>query len=156
MFRYLLCGALLVAPTSASATDTVWWRTDGAVVMQQMNECLLYFYTKERAAIFTWRADGSETIAFQDDRFHFGDEHFTVGMRIDDHYLTGDLVGDGTDGLLIVALPHPIDQLLPHASEVQIRAANDKFDYDVTVPLLTAKIPALLTAVGKCRTVLKH
>lgn len=144
---------MLVTMTDmAQAKETVWWHTSGGAVMQLDNACSLFMYNKEQAAIVSWQTDGSEMIAFQDKEFRFQNgDRLAVAIRIDDHFLSGNLVGSGKGNILEVPLAAPIDDFLPEAKEIEIKMANANIDTEKTVQVNTAKMPALLSAVEKCR-----
>ena len=154
MFSWMLV-LLFIMTSMADAKQTVWWHTSGSAVMKLDNACSLFIYNKDQAAIVSWQADGSEMLAFQDQQLHFQDnDRLAVAIRIDDHFLTGDLVGSGSGNILTVPLAAPIDGFLPEAKEIEVKMAKAGIDTERTISVDTAKMPALLRAVEKCRAVL--
>jgi hypothetical protein len=153
MIRYLVCMLMLASPAAA---DTTWWHTRDAAVIGRTHSCSLYFYNDTQAVIITWNVDGAESLALQDrQRFHFPDnDPVVVTLHIDKTLLPVD-AGSGDNDLVIVPI-QPIDNLLPTASEISATVAAAHLDTaDLTMPVNTAKMPVLLTAVGKCRTMLR-
>lgn len=149
----ILLGATLLAPI-VPAADTTWWRTDGAAVLQTDQTCSLFFYTNDTAAIFSWTTT-SERISFQSQSFRFDpDDQVAVVVRFDDQILPGNLTGTGDGNMLTVPADH-LEDRLPHAHRLDIQFANGIVDSEVSMSLNPSKMPALLTAVAKCRHMLR-
>ena len=119
------------------------------------HDCSLFNYNSNQAVIFNWHADGSETLAVQDAQFQFQDSEFAAVVEIDDQPLVGNLVGHGSGNIVTIALDQPVDDRLRSATTVMVHLANVEIDQVFRFDLATQKMPALLTAVGKCRAVIK-
>jgi len=135
--------------------DTVWWRTSRAAVLQLSNVCSLFVYNADQAAIITWNASGAESVALQDRRFRFEtNARIAVVLRIDSTPISGDAIGTGTRNILTVPVQPNLDDVLLNGSTVNARIVVDGEVIEFNMEL-NEKMAVLMTAVGKCRTVLK-
>jgi hypothetical protein len=157
-------GGLAWTVPANCAPETDWWRTGGAAVVeyratQGETACSLFLYTDDRAAIVTWGRSGAKEISFEDRGWQFTtDQPIAVAVRVGDAWL-GDPAGD--DRLRLVAsvrqeqlsvpLGQPVEGLLRSAAKVTVRLPDREMSVDVD----RRKMPALLSAVERCRSTLR-
>jgi len=149
MLSRLLLAIVGIMMATGSLADTVWWRTKGATVVQTKNVCSLYIYDNERAAIFTWNKNGTESVAIDDSRLHL-DGVIVADIQIGDTWLEGrQAIGERT--MIAMQIEQPIVDLLRNATQLTVIVPNDQ----IVINLTPEKMPPLLTAVGKCQAVLR-
>jgi hypothetical protein len=155
MFRCLFGIALFAIAPPASA-ETVWWRTTGAAVIQlTQHDCSLFNYNNNQAVIVKWSANGSESLAVQDSQYQYDNMEFAVLVELGNKPLDGNLTGTGEGNIVTIDLPQPIDDQLRSAATVEVHLANVQVDHVFQFTLAKQKMPALLTAVSKCRAIIR-
>lgn len=151
MVRTIAIVLLLTGPVLAAEPQT-WWRTDGATVVQDGNECSLSFFDKNRVT-FTWNKETVE-IRLRDDSFNFKPQTpVAIAVQVGDIWLGNSdkpfLLASGSSADVSLALtPSMIDPLLTEADHVTVVVGTEKmmrFDFN------RAKMPALLKATTECR-----
>jgi hypothetical protein len=65
------------------------------------------------------------------------------------------LTGTGEGNIITIDLPQPIDDQLRSAATVEVHLANVQVDQVFQFTLAKQKMPALLTAVSKCRATIR-
>jgi hypothetical protein len=155
MFRCLF-GIALIAIAPPASAETVWWRTTGAAVIQLTpHDCSLFNYNNNQAVIVTWNADGSESLAVQDSQYQYDNMELAVLVALGNKPLDGNLTGIGEGNIVTIDLPQPIDDQLRSAATVEVHLANVQVDQVFQFTLAKQKMPALLTAVSKCRATVR-
>src|SRR5690349_10813797 len=155
MFRCLF-GIALIAIAPPASAETVWWRTTGAAVIQLTpHDCSLFNYNNNQAVIVTWNADGSESLAVQDSQYQYDNMELAVLVALGNKPLDGNLTGIGEGNIVTIDLPQPIDDQLRSAATVEVQLANVQVDQVFQFTLAKQKMPALLTAVSKCRATVR-
>jgi len=125
-------------------------------VLQLTNVCSLFVYNADQAAIVTWNAASTESVALQDKRFHFGAaDRVAVVLRIDEKTVTSDATGIGSRNILTVPVQQPLDDLLLNATSLTAQIVADGELSDFHIDLKIERMSALMNAVGKCRAGLK-
>lgn len=147
-------GCLAGLLCSSATAEIVWWRTQGAAVVQADRLCSLYIYNATQAAIVAWTKEGPQSIAFNDQRQHFENQSLLVMVRIGDAKSITD-VASGNGSMVTMPITESdetIRNLLQTATQI---SGSIPPDYEITITLNRQRMPALLMAVDKCRAVLR-
>jgi hypothetical protein len=150
--------------TAECASETDWWRTSGAAVVQHQyrdgaTACSLFIYKKDDAAVVTWGKASAKEISFYDDNWRFrADQPVRVAVRLGESWLGASdaqtlphLMASADQGRLSVPFDGPVEDLLRTATRITVLLSDQETSIDVDRP----KMPALLAAVGRCRANLK-
>jgi hypothetical protein len=165
-----LFGVIVAVPMLASshpvecASETDWWRTNGAAVVQHRTAldeaaCSLFVYNKDYAAVVTWGKASAREISFYHSDWQFGaDQPISVAVRLGESWLGAPapqnpphLTATAVQGRLSVPVSQPVEDLLRNATRITVQLADHEASIDVDRP----KMPALLAAVDRCRATLK-
>jgi hypothetical protein len=165
-----LLTAIVAAPVIASsspakcASETDWWRTNGAAVVQHPyrageTACSLFLYNKDDAAVVTWGKTTAKEISFYDDSWRFqSNQPVSVAVRLGEFWLGAPaaqtpphLMASADQGRLSVPVNEPVENLLRTATRITVQLAGQETSIYVERP----KMPALLSAVERCRASLK-
>jgi hypothetical protein len=161
----ILAATVIALPGPAEcASETDWWRTNGAAVVEHRNRlgeaaCSLFFYNTSDAAVVTWGKSDTKEISFYDSDWRFqANQPVSVAVRLGDTWLGGPadqnpphLVAYADQERLSVPVSEPMENLLRNATRISVQMADHVTSIDVERP----KMPALLAAVERCRAVLK-
>ena len=149
-----LIAFMVAAAAGQMAPDnqTVWWRTNGAVVVgfHKSDDCslLLYHASEDQGLAITWGKQSYEV-----ELVDFGKqfESAPAAIQIGNTWLNDpgrlDARATGDGHALTVALPTSPESLISSADHVTIKLQH----METTLPLPHAKMPALMAAVGRCR-----
>jgi hypothetical protein len=159
--------AVIIIATSSPvecAVETDWWRTSGAAVVEHRNRvgeaaCSLFLYNNTDAAVVTWGKANIREISFYDNDWRFqGNQPISVAVRLGETWLGGPadqnpphLIGYADQERLSVPVSEPMETLLRNATRISVQLA----DHETTIDVNRPKMPALLAAVERCRTVLR-
>jgi hypothetical protein len=146
------------------ASETDWWRTNGAAVVEHRNSggeaaCSLFFYNKDDAAVVTWGKANAKEISFYDNDWRFqANQPVSVAVRLGENWLGGPanqnpphLIAYADQARLSVPVKEPMEALLRNATRISVKLA----DHETSISVDRPKMPALLTAVERCRSILK-
>jgi hypothetical protein len=136
--------------TLIASADTVWWRTEGGTVVElrDTRECILFLTDRDKShgVAFTWLLD-LERIGIQDDRLLLSDgQTAQMSVRIGNTPID-DFVAVGTNGFASGVVTQSTEPLLRSADKITLRVN----DIELQIAVNQSKMPALLTAVDKCR-----
>lgn len=145
MLRFLLAATLA---THVAVKDTIWWRTEGAVVVQLSSTCSMVLSDRNDAAILTWNKAGAESVAFGVE-FPL-DPYPHIAVRIGETPLEVSKQVAG-NGILLVPTKQPLADLLRNATEITVAVPN----HPIRISVNQQKMPALLSALDKCRAAIK-
>ena len=161
----ILAITVIASPRSAEcASETDWWRTNGAAVVEHRNRlgeaaCSLFFYNKTDAAVVTWGKSDAKEISFYDSDWRFqANQPVSVAVRLGDTWLGGPadqgpphLIAYADQERVSVPINQPMENMLRNATRISVQLADHVTSIDIERP----KMPALLAAVERCRSILK-
>jgi hypothetical protein len=161
----VIAAALIASSSPAeSASETDWWRTNGAAVVQHQYRdggtvCSLFLYNKDDAAVVTWGKTTAREISFYDGNWRFqANQSVPVAVRLGESWLGAQaaqtpphLMASADQGRLSVPVTEPVENLLRSATRITLQLTDQQTSIDVERP----KMPALLAAVERCRAALK-
>ena len=150
----MIAAAILASSLLQPVGSTIWWRTEGAEVIQEadQNACALFVFQQKDAVGFMWDRDAFTGIVFFNLQWNFRPSETRVAISIGREWISASRDVDwfkATEQQNILAVPiryYPVENLLGRANSVMLR--HDGADF--SLPLDRTKMPKLLTAVIEC------
>jgi hypothetical protein len=155
----MIAAAVLATTLLQPVSETIWWSTDGAEVMQEadQNVCVLFSFQQKEAVSFFWDKAGLTSIVFFNEQWNFARSETTVAVRIGNNWISENggidwfRATEKKNAIMVPVRYDPVDSLLSNATSISLRRQDAEFN----LPLDKTKMPKLLEAVATCRKHLK-
>jgi hypothetical protein len=147
----------LAADVKQPINGTIWWRTQGAAVIepQDRHECMLYVYDARIAIVFNFDKNSLTSVLVSDSIWsHLKQGAAVISFGTQTYTADSAVIAHDSNGIPLVnftlqSVPPSKTQLID-AQHIQIAAVDPSLPtFDFTLP--HAKMPALLTAVTECQ-----
>jgi hypothetical protein len=137
-----------------------WWRTENAAVVSRIVDnvsvCSLFLYNNDNAVVISWGRDASVALSFNSTSWQFRSaEQIPVAVAIGDAWLgragqstVPSLMATANQDWLSVSLQQSIDDLLPRATTITLKAPSHDLSFDID----RSKMSKLLLAEKRCRS----
>jgi hypothetical protein len=155
----MIAAAVLATTLLQPVSETIWWRTDGAEVMQEadQNVCVLFSFQQKEAVGFFCENAGLTSIVFFNEQWNFAPSETTVAVRIGNNWISENggidwfRATEKKNAIMVPVRYDPVDSLLSNATSISLRRQDAEFN----LPLDKTRMPKLLEAVATCRKHLK-
>jgi hypothetical protein len=157
----LIAVAANIARVPAAETGpTVWWRTQGAQVLETRDDsgrrsCSLVMDHGADAVVLVWQQTGATSIYVKHRGWQFGDQEGALPVRIE----VGDVqLGAGTARLeavhykdwIMAPVDQPVADVLTRGPDIHVGFPDGQADA-VAFPIDRGRIAALVRAVHRCQ-----
>jgi hypothetical protein len=147
----------LALDAKQSIEGTIWWRTQGAAVIEppSRGECMLYVYNARIAMVFNFDKDNLTSVLVSDSTWsHLKEGAAVISLGTQTYTANSAIIAHDSNGIPLVnftlqSVPPSKTQLID-AQRIRIVYVDPSLPtFDFTLP--QAKMPALLTAVTECQ-----
>ncbi len=147
----------LALHTKQSIDGTIWWRTQGAAVIEppSRRECMLYVYNARIAIVFNFDKNSLTSVLVSDSTWsHLKEGAAVISLGTQTYTAHSAIFAHDSNGITLVnftlqSVPPSKTQLID-AQHIQIASIDPSLPtFEFTLP--QAKMPALLTAVTECQ-----
>jgi hypothetical protein len=148
---------ILALDAKQSIDGTIWWRTQGAAVIEppDRRECMLYVYDARIAIVFNFDKNSLTSVLVSDSVWsHLKEGAAVISLGTQTYTANSAIIAHDSNGIPLVdftlqSVPPSKTQLID-AQQIQIASVDQSLPtFDFTLP--HAKMPALLTAVTECQ-----
>jgi hypothetical protein len=154
-------------PADAAADMTVWWRTQGAEVIEHRTDtgaraCSLVLRRADDVLLFMWPQNGSPSLFVRHPGWRFGDQESTTNIEIavsagnaaaQASGVSTELPARDYRDWIRTPLDQPLADVLPTEGEIRIGFPGGQFS-PLSFPIDRSRMPAVMRGVQNCKTAL--
>lgn len=156
-------------PSRTTAPDdlTVWWRTEGAEVIEHHTDggaraCSLVLHRADNVLLFVWTQHESPTLFVRHPGWNFGDQEGATDVQIDvaaghgaqrANGVTTELPAENYQDWIRARLDQTMADILPTEGEIRVQFPGNQFS-PVSFPINQDRMPAVMRGLDKCKTAL--